>query len=392
MKIKSSVSFLIVFSALVIAMGGVSIYKFQDFLISGKADYNEWTADLGSKAETKFATNFFNKFNFINLNGAVRAGLGQREMNGVVKLNNGYLLTTIGYISNEDLAPCAENIYNIQQYLSQKGIEFIYAFTPYTSSKYDTELPLGVEDFGNDNLDRLYSLLQERKIAPVDFREELYNDGIDQYTMMYKTDHHWNTEMGFYAFKKLVPLIEEKLNVTIEEELQDFSNYDVTVYKKWHLGSRGQRTGAYFAGTDDFHLITPKFETSIKSFHSIRDALVSKMNGEIQRGTYTSEIINFAPLKSRDATSRYTYDNTLSVLGKAFINYNARNDKRILLVSDSMGKAVGPFLVLSSSALYSAVNVDYRVIEEFNPDIVIIIEYGQNAVARPIQFIPPVND
>lgn len=371
-----NVIFTLVFILLIICMGGISFCKFENFLISEKADYNEWTANLGTKTETKFSTSFFQKFNFINLNGLIRNILGQREMNGVIKLNNGYLLSPIGYVNDKTLNSYAENIAKVKDYLDENDIEFIYAVTPYTSSKYDPQLPSGVQDFGNDDIDRLCYFLREKGIEPLDFREELYKDGIDHYKMMYKTDHHWNTEMGFYAFRKLNEQVEEKLGIKTDPQITDFSNYNVTTYKNWHLGSNGQRTGVYFAGIDDFNLITPKFETCIER------------NGNI--GTYESEIIYSTPLENKDYTSRYTYDSVLGRFTDYFENLDTKNDKKILLLTDSMGKAVAPFMIISYSKFHTVwANFNYKDIEEYRPDLVIILNYGVNAVNKNFSFIFP---
>lgn len=37
----------------------------------------------------------------------------------------------------------------------------IYAVTPYTVDKYDPQLPAGVQDYGNDNLDRFAGMLRK---------------------------------------------------------------------------------------------------------------------------------------------------------------------------------------------------------------------------------------
>ena len=69
-------------------------------------------------------------------------------------------------------------------------------------------------------------------------------------------------------------------------------------YKKWHLGSRGQRTGIYYTGIDDFDLIIPDFKTSL-------------MNDKGKVGTMQDLMINTKPLSNKNYQSRYTYDNVL---------------------------------------------------------------------------------
>ena len=124
-------------------------------------DYNEWSVDLGSKFETDIASNFYQKFQFVNFNGWVRNLLGQQEMNGIIKLNNGWLTTVCNYTADETLRECADSFISLKNYLEEQGIAFLYAIPPYTISKYDPQLPEGIYDYGNDNLDRLAEMLKE---------------------------------------------------------------------------------------------------------------------------------------------------------------------------------------------------------------------------------------
>jgi hypothetical protein len=202
----------------------------------------------------------------------------------------------------------------------------------------------------------------------------MYEDGIDHYDMMYKTDHHWNTEAGFYAYGILEDYIVSKTGCKVDERISNIDNYTVTKYKNWHLGSRGQRTGRYFAGIDDFDLIIPNFETQIQ-------------NNAGDVGNMQDIIINMEPLSKKEYTSRYTYDLVLENSLGHCININSENDIKILIVSDSFSKAVNPFLIMGFSEIQyvydrdvSSINPNY--IEEYNPDIVILLYYADNAMGN----------
>ena len=62
--------FSIVFIFTIVGLGVAGIYKLARFYIKDEVDYNEWTVELGNKFETDFTTNFYKKFQFVNLNGA----------------------------------------------------------------------------------------------------------------------------------------------------------------------------------------------------------------------------------------------------------------------------------------------------------------------------------
>ena len=362
-------AYIAVFLVIIIGLGFLSYRKLTKFYINQEKDYNEWTPDLGSKFETDIASTFFNKFGFVNLNGAVCNALNQPCMNGVVKLNNGYLLTTLPYSSDEVLRTYADSTIRFDEYLKNRGTVLVYANTPYTSSKYDPQLPIGINDYGNDNCDRFLQMLKDAGVDTIDFRETMHDDGIDQYSMMYKTDHHWTTKAGLYAYGILEDYIVDKTGCDVDERISDIQNYTVTTYKKWHLGSRGQRTGIYYAGIDDFDLIIPNFDTSIQ-------------NGAGTVGNMQDLMINMEPLTNKDYTSRYTYDSVLGGSLGHFTNLDCKNDIKVLIITDSFGKAVAPYLAMGFAQIDYVYDADVsgvtpEFIESMDPDVVIMMYYPE---------------
>lgn len=362
----SSVMYFMVFIITVFVLGGLSAYKLYDFYVNDRTDYNEWNAELGNKFETDEASAFFKKFEFVNLNGFIRRILHQQEMNGVVKLNNGYLFTPIAQVGDEVLTDYADRVAKLKAYLDEEGIELLYVQTPYTVSKYDPQIPAGVWDFGNDDADRFITMLKDRNISTMDYRELMHEDGINQYDMMYKTDHHWTTEAGFYAYCKLSDYLQRTLNCKVDERIGDIENYTITTYENWHLGSRGQRTGKYYAGIDDFDLISPDFDIEVR-----RDKDV---------GTIRDLVLYTDALRDTDYTFRYTYDSVLQASMDSFICNEAKNDKRILMVTDSFGYALNPYMIMSFAQTRTIRNgetekLTKEFINEYKPDAVVLMYY-----------------
>lgn len=370
-------AFVAIFLVIIVGVGSLSFKKLVNFYINQEKDYNEWTPELGTKFETDIASTFYNKFEFVNINGAVANILGQPYMNGVQKLNNGYLFTASSYTAEETLMEYAESTMRLNEYLKNRGTLLVYASAPYTSSKYDPQLPVGVVDYGNDNIDRFMQLIRSAGVDTIDFRETMHKDGIDQYDMMYRTDHHWTTKAGLYAYGILEDYIVDRTGCDVDERVADINNYTVTTYPKWHLGSRGQRTGIYYTGIDDFHLIIPNFETSIQ-------------NDSGTVGTMQDLIINMEPLANKDYASRYTYDYVMGGSLGHFVNLDCKNKLKILTITDSFGKAVNPYLVMGFSEVDYIYNGDAsrvtpELIEKYDPDVVIMLYYpdflleGRNA-------------
>nr|MCR5109267.1 hypothetical protein [Lachnospiraceae bacterium] len=321
----------------------------------------------GDKFSTDAATTFFHKFDFVNLNGAVRSLLGQREMNNIVKLDNGNLILPNTYVEDAVIAENTDKITSFKNYLAYQGIPVIYVMTPNSLGLDESVLPKGVDDYGNEYEDRFKKALTENGVFVLDIREEFKKDGLDHYDMMYKTDHHWTTKTGFYVYRKISDIVEKILECEVDPVVKDLNNYTITTYEDWHLGSYGQRTGQIFGGIDDFDLIVPNFETSVTS-------------GE-NTGEFKHMIIYPDALAKKDVTSRYTYDNVLSgsTLNN-FVNNNSHNDKKILLFSDSMGKSVAPYFEISYAEVRnSEYPYTYEQIEEYKPDVVIIMYSPPNS-------------
>ncbi len=374
----------LIFVLTVFTVGFLSLTKLCNFYVNDEHDLIEWTPQLGSKFETDIASNIFNKFTFININGAIRNLLGQTSMNGVIKLNNGYLLTAMDYCSDEKIEEFTQNMSDFNDYLQKRGTALLYASTPYTSSKYDPELPIGTRDYGNDNIDKLIASFNSVGIDTLDFRKDMHDDGINQYDMMYKTDHHWTTEAGLYAYRKIEEYIVKKTGCDIDQRISDPSYYTTTTYSKWHLGSRGQRTGIYYAGIDDFNLILPNFDTNLKN----------EINGE--SGSVQELMINMSPLENRDYRSKHTYDFVLQGTLGHYSNLNAPNNIKILFITDSFGYAVGEYMAMGFKEvqyLYdqNSEYITHELIESYDPDVVVMLCYPQIISDDSTSFVYPIN-
>ncbi len=368
-KKLSDMMYIAIFIALVAFVGAASFKGLMDFYINDLPDTVEWTAELGSRFESDFAASFYKKPDFVGLNGLMRNALLQREMNKVIKLDNGYLYQLNAPFEDELIKQNTDNIIRFNEELKERGIPLIFMINPVTSSKYDPEIPDGLYDYGNENLDRVGAALRAGGVLTIDFRNELYADGIDAYDMMYRTDHHWNTRMGFYAYRKVAEALERELGCEIDPKVKELDNYTIKTYPKWHLGSRGQRTGRFFGGVDDFDLITPNFETHLHNVHDDTD------------GEYTGMLINTSSLKEKDLNrvmndiiNRSTYDMVLEQSQGDYLNYDSFNEKKLLVLSDSFGKAICPFLDISFRYVKTDFGAEKKreLVDEFEPDAVVM--------------------
>lgn len=368
----SAFLFTIIFLLIIGIAGFFSASNLMNQYINDIASDNEWTDKAGNKLESDIGSSFFAKYVFVDLNGFLRNLFGQREMNGIIKLNNGYLITPMEECPEDDLKIFTERTSEFNEYLKRRGTPLLYVNTPYTTGKFDPELPVGTVDHSNDNADRLLTMFEDAGIETLDIREVMKADGLSHYDMMYKTDHHWTTEAGFYTAGIIQNYIAEKTGCEIDPRVSDQNSYTFTKYENWHIGARGLRTGKYFTGVDDFTLITPNFETEIQNPYG--------EIGNIQRFFQKTELLD----KPGDP-SRYVYDTVLG--GPAFLghykNLKSVNDVKVLILGDSYAKAVNPYLIMQFSEVNCLYNdfvggITPKVIEEYDPDVVVMLYYPEH--------------
>lgn len=366
---KNNTLFAAVFLAFIIVFGVIADKNLYRFKYYGEANSNYEFGESSGDIQTEYAVNFPFKVRLVDFNGLIRRMAGQHEMNGITKLNNGYLTQVSGMVSDEQISNNVNALVQYVNYCKERGIRVIYVQTPYKISKYDPQLPDGVTDGHNESLDMLIERLKENGIETMDLRSLMYEDGIDQYDMFYRTDHHYTTEGGFYAFQKISAQISEDTGTTVDPKLLNLDNYQIDNYTKWHLGSRGQRTGALFAGIDDYHLIYPKFETHI--FNNTDNSVKSLKDALVRTDVFTN----------RNAQSRYTYDwaytnsdiNTLRSL-------DANTDLNVLLLSDSFQHAIKPYMLLAYKEFHIGEywKLSTSVVNQYHPDVIVIMPFGGN--------------
>ena len=367
---RSGTLFTALFLILIFPLGILSAINLVRSTVQDEVINNEWTEDMGNKFESDIAATFFGKDTFINLNGSLRTLFGQREMNGVVKLGSGWLTAPLERCPDDRITQFTSRTAAFKRYLENRGTALLYVSPPYTGSKFDPQLPAGVEDYSNDNIDRLLLSLNAAGIDTLDIREKLHADGIDEYQMMYRTDHHWTTEAGFYTYGLLEKYIAEKTGCETDPRVSDPESYTISDYGKW-IGSRGLRTGVSFAGTDSFTLFEPKFETSIR-------------NEDGETGSISDFFLITDPTRDPNRVETYIYDDVLgwgNYMGH-YTNLNSPNDVRVLIISDSFAKAVNPYLIMGFHEVNSmfdsfVCDITPQVIETFDPDVVIMLYYPQ---------------
>ncbi len=375
----------ILFMALVGIISVATCIKLLQTYATGQAINNQATATTNA-FEADLSASVLGKDFFLNLNGMMHVLFGERRMNDVVKLNNGYLVMPSAKAKQEDMDFAADSLQDLQQTLRDKGIQMLYVMTPSKISPADPELPEGETDFSNEEMDYFFAALDERQVSAIDLRPAFINYPAGYYALEYRTDHHWNMQGGFLAYTQIVQQLVPMLGMQVPNQLTDLQNYTVTSYKGVEFGNYAQRTGRGFCREEDFDLIEPAFPTCIENVES----------GEV--GTYAEILTRKDMLETApdEVKKRAAYDYVLEKSIGTFHNEEAPCNKKILVIGDSMTKGVAPFLELMFQDVkclnaYDVTNLfTQKLLDDYQPDAVLFIHHCAR-VYNPEMFVFDLN-
>lgn len=185
-----------------ILLGGLAIPNFHIVLdslplLSAEEDKNgnSGFVQYVSKVQKDYRENLEQKNDFVSLNGLYARMSGARTSNHVVRTNNGMLAAQT--MKKLDTKPFTENVVEFSEFLSELDIPFLYVQAPYKLSLDETMLPVGVENYANENADELLNYLREYKVDTLDLRPYITKTAEQSKQYFYNTDHHW-TPIGAF--------------------------------------------------------------------------------------------------------------------------------------------------------------------------------------------------
>ena len=336
-------------------------------LLTGQTDFSGFT----QLVHESYVNDTVGRYGFVDLNGLFMRMTGRRTDNSVMKLRNGML--TEENTPACDVSKVADGINRLAEYVQDKGMAFLYVQLPYKLDLNSALVIEGKTDFSHENADRLIKAL-DADVDVIDLRELLCRDEADVEKNFFRTDHHWNYAGAFQGFSELLRQLDKRFpDSGIDLSVGDIANWESHTVKNWLLGSRGRRTGRYFAGLDDITYYTPKFETEITC--DIPET------GEFYEGDFTEA--NIRPEKITGDRDFYEKDAYGIYMGTDYgyvrqKNAGASGKLRILLIKESYSL---PWMAYLSTAFECVDSVDPRHLEnrtvrdyvdELAPDLVLL--------------------
>lgn len=339
-----------------------------------------------------------NNATYINFNGYIAKLLDQTYINDRIKLNNGQMVQL-----QEEMPPdylmtaIADNLARVHQHQQDAGKNMLFVLAPTKIIEGEDLLPVGYTDTTNETSDLLLSLLEERGVACLDLRENFREDGMIAADSYFITDHHWLPETGFWAYTQIVEkLVEMGIFSSMDPAYTDEENFHFKVYEDCFLGSSGKRAGIYYAGTDDFCIIEPKFETNIT---------VQYYGDETcYEGSYAN-VVNNPTIEPLLANKDYFNDNPYVLYGYGDtdpalrLNESAPEKTKLMLIGDSYNNVPFSLMSLYASSCYeidtrtlsgefpSAEPVNFETLyNEYQPDTIIFLIQNKGCMDNNVTY------
>lgn len=323
--------------------------------------------------ETRVNESLDKDHTFINLYGAAQRAMGRRFVedaagNPVAKLSNGQL-TFAGITECVDQTGNAENIVRLKEELEGIDVPVMAVVAPTKLSNPAVSMPEGVEDQGNAMGDKLLELLEGR-VDTLDLRPEFVKADPEN-RWFFNTDHHWRPEGALFACGTLMRELNAKYGFEINEQALDPGAYSEVTYPELFLGSQGKRVGEYYAGVDDFTVLTPEFETEFSYIYDGRtEPRVGTMNESL--------CFDWALRKDHFNNNPYAYYSGGDFGRGEITNLKNPDGPTVVLIRDSFSCALAPFLAIQCGRL---ITIDLRAysgdleadIRELDPDAVLVL-------------------
>lgn len=312
--------------------------------------------EQGSRFDSALAKEFPGLPLWMGVYGGVNRALGisyipDQEV-GVTKLENGQLSYGINRVEDKRLNGYVENIVALKDKLKSRGIPLVYVQVPFKTGM-EGGMERGIADYSDYNCNRLIRGLTAGEVPVLDLRSEM-KGRMNAEEMYFRTDHHWRPEAALLAAGILGERLHSEFGLRYDVGAFNPEAYSRKTYKHYYLGALGKKTGASYAGTDDFILLTPKDSPEFR-VNWFRDGKSFSRTGKFEESLVDRRLITKGDLYHRVSYDAYMNGRgaVATVVnegyGKGMIGNNGTSGLRgrILLVGDSYSWCMVPFLAMN---------------------------------------------
>lgn len=286
---------------------------------------------------------------FVDMNGLATGALGQRELNAIVKLDNGYITAYLN--EKQDLTQQVAKTVEFSQFVQQQEKHFVFVMAPHLINKYNAMLPAGVVDYFNQMADEFLQALAAAGVSTMDLREMMYQEGFDHYGGFFRTDHHWTPQAASWANDRVMRQMNEWGWLNTADLSLTPDSFAVVPDGVRFYGTAAERTGEAFAGTPDtLYSVEPTAEVSLFTKRYDEEQFSSPVPfAAVYRDWQYAE---YDRVYGPDAYYLYKTSYEMNVL-----NETAPADNSMMLICDSFGV---PFQSFASCYVRQLTSFDGR--------------------------------
>ena len=247
--------------------------------------------------------------NWISLKSINEYILGKIENNGIIYGSNGELFEKFDSLDEEKLK---NNVEAIKKFAEAYYDKVSLMIIPSSYEIYKESLPIGSPIIMQEELiNEIYNFSSFSK--NIDVMKELL-DNKNSY-IYYKTDHHWTTYGAYLAYSKFIDSSNEnKANLENLQEVELPNFY-----------------GTYYSKAKPFNI-----EPDVMTYYDFNNLTMEIVGDKIYDSIY-----DYSKESLRDKYSLFLHGNNPVTIIK---NKDIKNNKKILVIKDSFGNSLVPFL------------------------------------------------
>ncbi len=347
--------------------------------------------DFEEQTERYVSDHFPGRKFFVGLDAYYALYSGRNGSNGIYRAKNGYLINTPVDWNQENFT---RNMTHIRDFVRQTGLPGVMMLVPSAGYVEESLLPWNHDVYPDGQiLDQAQSLLEGSGISWVDlanfFREGIFYRGLgdEEYLsqarekapaqkegeredeaslwdgLYYKTDHHWTSTGAYLAYCKAA----EHLNFSpIERMAFSISRYD------GFYGTSYAKSALW--GEKPDHVEVWKYPA----------AVTVEIHDDNKQEVITSNSMFFWERLSEPDMYQVFLDGNHSLV--KITNHSQNQDKKLLVIKDSFGHAITPFLANHYKEVYMVDLRYYRqtavseIIEREGIDQILVVYSVDNIV------------
>lgn len=254
----------------------------------------------------------------------------------------------------DDAIRMAEKISKLNDFITSNGGVFCFIGIPEQSSMLRNEYPIFLENADKKltvTENAFFSALSDKGIKHINMMDTFKNDDYFKYYSV--TDHHYNIHGAFKTYERII----DELELDNALQKSDFNYYE---YPNNFYGSRARIIYKAYNMPDKLGIYTPKKEIEFTRIDS-----GTQVNWLFYQPQNEKEDITYNVYMGWDSAETYVYTKRPEL-------------PRILIFGDSFTNPLETILYTASDTMLS---VDlrhnkksiYEYIEEFKPDIVLLV-------------------